>query len=209
LARVVALVDRVEPFLVSEHLAWSATDGMYLNDLLPLPYNEEAVEAVARNVSFVQERLRRQILVENPSGYLRFSESTLSEADFLGELVRRTGCGLLCDVNNIYVSCANLGGDPRRWLGALPPGAVGEIHLAGHAINDADGTPILIDDHGSRIAPAVWQLFTLAANRYPGAPALIEWDNDLPELSILVGEALAADRRRAGTLLEATNAHAA
>lgn len=209
LARFVALVERIDPVLVSEHLAWTVVDGNYLNDLLPLPYTEEALETVSRNISVVQDRLRRPILIENPSRYLRFAGSTLSEADFLVELAQRTGCGLLCDVNNIHVSCANLGGDPARWLKSLPADAVGEIHLAGHAINEVRGAAILIDDHGSRVAPAVWELYDLAVRHFPNAPTLIEWDSNLPDLSVLIGEATTADRRRTGTFLEANHAYAA
>jgi len=209
LARFVSLVERIDPVLVSEHLAWTVIDGIYLNDLLPLPYTEEALKTVSRNISVVQDRLRRRILIENPSRYLRFAGSTLSEADFLVELARRTGCGLLCDVNNIHVSCANLGGDPYRWLESLPAAAVGEVHLAGHAVNDVHGTAILIDDHGSRVAPAVWELYELAVRRFPRAPALIEWDSNLPDLSVLIGEAATADGRRADILLETDHAYAA
>jgi uncharacterized protein (UPF0276 family) len=209
LARFVALVERIDPVLVSEHLAWTVIDGIYLNDLLPLPYTEEALETVSRNVSVVQDRLRRPILIENPSRYLRFAGSTVPEADFLAELAQRTGCGLLCDVNNIHVSCANLGGDPYRWLESLPAAAVGEVHLAGHAVNNVRGSAILIDDHGSRVAPAVWELYDLAVQRFPNAPALIEWDSNLPNLSVLIGEAVTADRRRADILLENQHAYAA
>lgn len=209
LARFVSLVERIDPVLVSEHLAWTVIDGVYLNDLLPLPYTEEALETVSRNVSIVQDRLRRPILVENPSRYLRFAGSSLCEADFLAELAQRTGCGLLCDVNNIHVSCANLGGDPFRWLESLPAAAVGEVHLAGHAVIDVCGSAILIDDHGSRVAPAVWELYDLAVRRFPHAPALIEWDSNLPDLSVLIGEAVTADRRRANSLSETSHAYAA
>ena len=194
------LVNRIEPFLVSEHLAWSAHGGTYLNDLLPLPYTEEALAAVARNVTALQDCLRRRVLIENPSAYLRFAESPVPEADFLAELVHRTGCGLLCDVNNIHVTCANLGGDPVAWLNALPAQAVGEIHLAGHCANDADGCVILIDDHGSPVAEPVWALYERAAIRFPCAPTLIEWDSHLPPLATLLAEAALADRRRAAVV---------
>src|SRR5262245_56255260 len=137
LGRLHRLVERLAPAIVSEHLAWSAFDGSYLNHLLPLPYTEETLDAVGRHVDQVQERLGRQILVENPASYLRFRHSPLSEPEFLSELVRRTGCGLLCDVNNAYVSGRNLGFDPGAYLDAMPEDAVGEIHLAGHAVNDA------------------------------------------------------------------------
>lgn len=209
LSRVTALVERIQPILVSEHLSWCIADGIYLNDLLPIPYTEEALQTVASNITVVQDRLRRQILIENPSRYLRFVESSISEHEFLAEVVRKTGCGLLCDVNNIYVSAANTGDDPYHWLENLPSNAVGEIHLAGHAANAVDGTTILVDDHGSRVAPAVWDLYERAVHRFPDAPALVEWDSDLPTLSVLVGEATKADRLRVEAFLEATHERAA
>jgi hypothetical protein len=195
LARLKALVDRCQPFVVSEHLSWSITDGIYLNDLLPLPYTEEALAVVAANVRRLQDCLGRRVLIENPSRYLRFAASGIPEAEFLAELVRRSGCGLLCDVNNIHVTCANVGGDPLAWLRALPAEAVGEIHLAGYHVNDADGVEILIDDHGSPVADPVWTLFEHAVARFAAAPVLIEWDSNLPDLSVLVAEAGKADRR--------------
>ena len=195
LERLARLVERLEPALVSEHLSWSVTGGAYLNHLLPLPYTDEALGVVSEHVAQVQDRLGRAILVENPSGYLRFRDDTMSEADFLAALVRRTGCGLLCDVNNIHVTCANLGGDPEAYLAVLPVAAIGEIHLAGHAVNDADGRPILIDDHGSPVAPPVWRLYERALARFGARPTLVEWDTDVPPLAVLLGEAAAAARR--------------
>jgi uncharacterized protein (UPF0276 family) len=209
LDRLADLVDRTEPALVSEHLSWSVGGGAYLNDLLPLPYTEESLILFAANVGRLQDRLRRRILVENPSAYLRFVHSTMDEVEFLSELVRRTGCGLLFDVNNAYVSCANLGGDPMMWIDGLPPAAVGELHLAGHAVNHADGTVILIDDHGSPIRSAVWTLYEHAIRRFVGAATLVEWDCDLPALPVLVAEAKEADRRRHLVLEEAIGARAA
>jgi hypothetical protein len=193
LARVADLARRVEPALISEHLSWSVAGSVYLNHLLPLPYTEESLALVAGHVSQAQEALGRPLLVENPSSYLRFRHSPIPEPEFLGELVRRTGCGLLCDVNNVFVSCANLGQDPDAYLAALPPEAVGEIHLAGHARNDADGQAILIDDHGSRVADAVWDLFERAVARFGPAPTLIEWDTDVPALEVLLDEARTAE----------------
>jgi uncharacterized protein (UPF0276 family) len=206
LARIKGLVDRIEPALVSEHLAWSQAGGAYLNHLLPLPYTEESLAAVCRNVEEVQTILGRRVLIENPSGYLRFAASTIPEAEFLAELARRTGCGLLCDVNNIYVTARNLGLDPVAYLAALPPAAVGEIHLAGHAINDADGRTLLIDDHGSPVAPPVWALYERALRRFGPVPTLIEWDTDIPRLEVLVAEARRADVRLLGTLSDANAA---
>ena len=159
LERLARLVERLQPALVSEHLSWSVVGGVYLNHLLPLPCTAETLAIVSDNVARVQERLGRPILVENPSGYLRFHESPIPEAELLATLARRAGCGLLCDVNNIHVTCANLGGDPDAYLAALPSAAIAEIHLAGHAVNDADGRAILIDDHGSPVAEPVWGLY--------------------------------------------------
>jgi uncharacterized protein len=194
LARVKSLMLRVEPFLVSEHLSWSAAGGVYLNDLLPLPYTEEALTTVARNIMRAQEALGRTLLMENPSRYLAWRHSAIPEAEFLSELVRRTGCGILCDVNNLYVTQRNCGLDSLGWMGSIPAGAVGEIHLAGHACNPLDGGgEILIDDHGAPVAEPVWQLFAEAVRRFPHAPALIEWDSNLPELAVLVAEARSAD----------------
>jgi uncharacterized protein (UPF0276 family) len=193
-ARVAALAKRLEPRWVSDHLSWSTAGQRYFNDLLPLPYTEEALDVVARNVECVQDALGRQISVENPSSYLAFTHSTLSEPEFLGELVRRTGCGLLLDANNVFVSAYNLGLEPRAWLDGLPAGAVTQYHLAGHAVNDADGQPILIDDHGSRVRDDVWALYGEMVARLGQRPTLIEWDTDIPSLEVLLGEAASADR---------------
>jgi uncharacterized protein len=194
LERLAGLVERIEPCLVSEHLSWSVNGGAYLNHLLPLPYTEEALAVVSRNVARAQERLGGQLLVENPSSYLRFLDSSIPEAEFLAELSRRTGCGILCDVNNIFVSAHNVGLDMGGYLDALPADAVGEIHLAGYALNDADGHAVLIDDHGSRVAPPVWSLYAAALARFGPVPTLIEWDTDLPALPVLLEEAEVAAR---------------
>jgi uncharacterized protein len=199
LGRLKSLVDRIEPAIVSEHLAWSQTGGAYLNHLLPLPYTEESLTTVCRNVDEVQVALGRRVLVENPSGYLRFTTSTIPEPEFLSALVRRTGCGLLCDVNNVYVTARNLGLDPMAYLAALPRAAVGEIHLAGHSVNDADGRPLLIDDHGSPVVPAVWALYDRALHLFGPVPTLVEWDTDIPPLEVLLAEARRADARLQGT----------
>jgi uncharacterized protein (UPF0276 family) len=192
LERLAQLVERLQPALISEHLSWSVTGGAYLNHLLPLPYTDEALAVVANNVARAQDRLGRRLLLENPSGYLRFRGSSMSEPEFLNLLAKRTGCGLLCDVNNVYVTCVNLGGDPAAWLDALDRTAVGEIHLAGHAVNDADGRSILIDDHGSRVSDPVWDLFAHALGRFGPVPTVIEWDTDLPALGVLLNEAAKA-----------------
>jgi uncharacterized protein len=202
LERLAALVERLEPELVSEHLSWSVTGGVYLNHLLPLPYTAESLAVVARHVERAQDRLGRPMLVENPSSYLRFHDSPIPEVEFLNALTRRTGCGLLCDVNNVYVSCENLGGDADAYLDAIEPGAVAEIHLAGHAVNDADGHAILIDDHGSRVTDAVWRLYGRALTRFGAVPTLVEWDTDVPELAVLIEEAAKAE-----VLLSAAREH--
>jgi uncharacterized protein len=193
LARLKALMERIEPCLVSEHLSWSSTGSAYLNHLLPLPYTEESLSVAAGHVHEVQNALGRRILIENPSSYLRFRHSTIQEPEFLAELARRTGCGLLCDVNNIYVTAWNLGLDAVAYLDALPADAIGEIHLAGHAENDADGRPILIDDHGSPVAAPVWKLYERALERFGPVPTLIEWDTDIPALAVLLDEARIAN----------------
>ncbi len=193
LARVRQVMERVEPGLVSEHLAWSIVDGTYLADLLPLPMTEEALDVVCSNVDRTQSYLHRRILVENPSSYLRFKHSTIPEWEFLAAVAQRTGCGILCDVNNIYVSASNHGWDASAYLAALPADAIGEIHLAGHAVRQLDnGRVLLIDDHGSRVAPAIWALYAEALARFGPVPTLIEWDTDVPPLEMLLDEAAQA-----------------
>jgi uncharacterized protein (UPF0276 family) len=209
LERLAGLVERLQPTLVSEHLAWSLTGGAYLNHLLPLPYTSDTLALVSRHVDRVQRRLGRRLLVENPSSYLRFADSPIPEAEFLNTLARRTGCGLLCDVNNVYVSCQNLGGDAAAYLDAVDPAAVGEIHLAGHAINDADGQTVLIDDHGSRVAEAVWNLYGHALARFGPVPTLVEWDTDVPALAVLLEEAARAGVMLGAAEREGGDAHAA
>jgi uncharacterized protein (UPF0276 family) len=209
LERLAALAERLQPALVSEHLSWSVAGGAYLNHLLPLPYTAEALALVAEHVARAQDRLGRRLLVENPARYLRFEDSPIPEPAFLNALARRTGCGVLCDVNNVYVSACNLDGDPVAWLDALEPEAVGEIHLAGHAVNDADGQRILIDDHGSRVAPAVWALYAHALGRFGAQPTLVEWDTDVPPLPTLLDEAATAGALLRRTLREARDARAA
>ena len=208
LARVAALVDAVEPILVSEHLAWSVSGGVYHNDLLPLPYTEESLGTLTANIVRLQDRLRRRVLIENPSTYLQFDHSPIPEPEFLAALAARTGSGLLLDVNNVHVSAINHGMDAAAYLDAIPAEAVGEIHLAGHHVTEEDGVPILIDDHGSAVSDAVWALYARAVRRCPAAPTLIEWDSNIPPLERLVAEAHEAGRRRARAL-EETDAVAA
>jgi uncharacterized protein (UPF0276 family) len=190
LARVAALVRALEPVLVSEHLSWGALRDRQLNDLLPLQLDQAALDLVAARVQRVQELLQRRILVENVSTYLRFAGDAMSEAAFLAELARRTGCGVLLDVNNLYVNARNHGEDPHAAIAALPAGCVGEIHLGGHLVTD-DG---LIDHHGAAVAPPVWDLYRAALARFGAVPTLVEWDTDLPALDVLLDEAAQADR---------------
>jgi uncharacterized protein len=194
LKRLRALLDRYQPGLFSEHLAWSTHDGIYLNDLLPLPYTDETLGIVAAHVSEVQDALGRQILIENPSAYLAFEEGEMAETDFLLTLVRRTGCGLLLDVNNVYVSAQNHGFDAASYLAAFPADHVREIHLAGYfETGDSVGAQLLIDAHDSPVRDAVWALYDGAIRRTGIVPTLIEWDNDLPPLKALLDQAAKAD----------------
>jgi uncharacterized protein len=195
LERVKLLCERYEPASFSEHLAWSSHDGVYFNDLLPLPYTPQTLAQVAEHIDTVQTTLRRSILLENPSSYLSLPESTIPEADFLAEISRRTGCGLLLDINNVFVSCTNLGNGPTDYLAAFPLDCVKEIHLGGHH-QDADdcGTPLLIDAHGSPVADPVWALYVDALARVGAIPTLIEWDNDIPSWPVLRAQAEAAER---------------
>jgi uncharacterized protein (UPF0276 family) len=193
LARVRALVDRIDPIFVSGHLAWSTHAGEYLNDLLPLPYTKETLRIVSAHVDEVQDALGRQYLVENPSSYVGFSTSTMTEVEFLSELVHRTGCRLLCDVSNIYLSAHNLGFDRDRYLAELPAEAIAELHLGGFTPEPEDGGEVLIDTHGSRIAEPVWTFYARALEHFGPKPTLIEWDNDVPALGVIQAEAAHAD----------------
>ena len=195
LARLRHLCEQIEPGLVSEHLSWSGIGGMHFPELLPLPLTEEALAVVCRNVAATQDFLGQRILVENPSSYLRFRHSPVPEWEFIAAVAERTGCGILCDVNNIYVSGCNLGFDPQHYLAALPPERIGEIHLAGHTLRRFDGgRSIRIDDHGSRVSAAVWALYRDAIACFGRVPTLIEWDTDVPPLEVLIDEACSAER---------------
>lgn len=196
LERVRQLCQRYEPASFSEHLAWSSHGAEYLNDLLPLPYTDETLAIVCDHVNRVQEVLGRRMLLENPATYLRFAASEIPETEFLAEVARRTGCGLLLDVNNVFVSCTNHGTDPRAWLAALPLHLVGEIHLGGHDTEELPSGPLLIDSHGAPVADPVWALFADVIGRAGPLPTLVEWDNDLPDWPVLAAEAA-----RAGTIL--------
>jgi uncharacterized protein len=188
LERLRQLVSRTEPFLVSEHLAWSAWDGKSLPDLLPFPRSRGALRRIARNIEITQDWLGRRILVENPSQYMRLPGHDLTEPEFLTELVRCTGCGLLLDVNNVYVSAHNLGFDASAYLAALPPVAIEEIHLAGHSVDGAESDSLLIDTHGAPVCAAVWELYEDLVARIGPRPTLIERDANLPPFSELAAE---------------------
>ena len=201
LDRIRQVAERIEPDLMSEHIAWSVSGGTYLADLLPLPMTEEALAVVCRHVDQVQSTLGRRILVENPSTYMQFWHSTIPEWEFMAAVAVRTGCGILCDVNNIYVSAINHGWNPLAYLTALPPDAVGEIHLAGHTVRQlADGGTVRIDDHASRVCGEVWSLYEAALLRFGPLPTLIEWDQNVPALDVLLDEA-----RRADALIDVTS----
>jgi uncharacterized protein (UPF0276 family) len=191
LTKLARLVARVEPAVVSEHLCWGASAHGALHDLLPMPLTEASLDHLCARVAQIQDALRRPVLIENVSTYIRFRGDTYSEAEFLAALARRTSCGVLLDVNNLYVNQCNHGEDALSAMAALPPHVVGEIHLAGHR-----ATPVaVIDDHGSRVAPAVWSLYEAALARFGAVPTLIEWDTALPALDVLIDEAsLARDR---------------
>ncbi len=190
LERLKRLIGWLEPASFSEHLAWSTHDSAFLNDLLPLPYTAATLNRVSDHVDEVQDALGRRMLLENPSSYLAFADSTWGETDFLAEVARRTGCGLLLDVNNVFVSATNLDLDPVAYIEAFALALVGEIHLGGHA-EDADdhGAPLLIDSHGHPVADPVWDLYSRVIARCGARPTLIEWDNDVPEWNILAAEA--------------------
>ncbi|OEE71185.1 hypothetical protein A1OO_00285 [Enterovibrio norvegicus FF-33] len=193
LRRLKRLVDEIDPLFVSEHLSWSSVNGEYFNDLLPLPYTEEALDVFCANVDITQDHLSRQILVENPSSYLSFNHSTIPEWEFLAEVARRTGCGLLLDLNNVHVSAFNHGFDAQQYLAAIDPEWVKEIHLAGYVVNPLPEGEIWIDTHSQPVSEPVWALYHqwIAANG--PRHTLIEWDRDIPTPEVLLAEAAKAD----------------
>tara|TARA_R110002020_G_scaffold64925_12_gene171880 strand:- start:154 stop:1074 length:921 start_codon:yes stop_codon:yes gene_type:complete len=194
LERLARVVERYEPAMVSEHLAWSSHDAGYFNDLLPVPYNAETLDRVVSHVGRIQDRLKRHILIENPSTYVAFEETTMSEADFIREIATRSGCGLLLDVNNVFVSATNHGWKPLQYLRHFPLELVEEIHLAGHAEDtDDEGERLLIDAHDRPVADAVWKLYEIVISQTGALPTLIEWDNDVPDWPVLRREARLAD----------------
>jgi uncharacterized protein (UPF0276 family) len=201
LQRIAELADELEPFLISDHLSVAKLAGVYVNDLIPLPYSRDALWLAARHVDRIQERLGRSILVENPSRYVAYSGVEMDEGEFMATLASRTGCRILCDVNNIYVSARNLGLDPYAELALFPPDAVGEIHVAGHA-SEEDGR-LLIDTHDQPPSDDVLTLFASARKRFGDLPALFEWDSALPDLEVLLSEAQRMEERQ-----ESTHGHA-
>ena len=194
LDRLKDLIRRFQPGLVSEHLSWSSVGGRYLNDLLPLPDTEEALTHLVARIDRVQEHLGRPILIENISSYLQYRESTIPEWEFVAEVSARSGCGILLDVNNVYVSAKNHGFDASAYLRGLPESAIGEVHLAGFTVNAYDGGRILIDTHNRRVAPEVWNLYVEAVHLFGAKPTLIEWDANIPPLAMLLVEAGKAQR---------------
>jgi uncharacterized protein len=202
LTRLRALVDRLDPVLVSGHLAWSSWDGAYLNDLLPLPYTEEALQVVATHLAEVQDVLGRAYVIENPSTYVSLTTSTMTELEFLHALVDATGCRLLCDVSNVHLSGRNMGYDPYQFIDAFPGDAVAELHLGGFTAEDDEATPgetLLVDTHAAAVAEPVWPLYAHAIRRFGVHPTIVEWDSDLPALGVLCEEAAKADRVRDDT----------
>lgn len=193
LQQVAMLVERLEPGLVSEHIAWSVSGGVYFSDLLPLPYNSESLEVLCGNIQQIQDVMKRQLLIENPSSYVAFTSSTMTEGEFITEVVRHTGCGLILDLNNIHVSATNHGFDSQGYLDSVPLGEVREIHLGGHAGDDDAG--LLIDDHSTPVADPVWRLFEDVLGYIGRVPTLVEWDSQIPPLAVLLGEADKAQRR--------------
>jgi uncharacterized protein (UPF0276 family) len=197
LKRVRRAVNRFEPALVSEHLSWSSVGGRFANDLLPLPYTDEALRHVISRIAQVQDFLGRRILIENVSSYLQFECSRMPEWEFLSAVAAESGCGILLDLNNIYVAARNLGFDAQRYLDAIDPRAVQEIHLAGHSSVGFEGQELLIDTHGAPVCDAVWNLYRAALRRFGDVPALIEWDTEIPALEVLMAEAAKAEALRA------------
>lgn len=195
LKKLKQLIDRTEPALVSEHLSWGSVDGRFVNDLLPLPYTSEALQHMIDRVDQTQTALGRSILIENISSYLQFTHGEIAEAQFLTELSQATGCRLLIDINNLYVNERNHGLDARRFIEAIPAGAVQELHLAGHSVNRFGDVDLLIDTHSAPVCDAVWTLYEFAIHCFGARPTLIEWDSDLPSLDVLVAEADKAQYR--------------
>lgn len=208
LEQLAQLVEEIAPIFVSDHASWSRSGNAHLNDLLPLPYHEESLQALCNNIERVQDRLKRSILIENPTTYLQFTLSTMSEQEFLNEAVRRTGCGLLLDVNNVYVQSYNHGFKAEEYLQQLPLEAVKEMHLAGHVFRQAGQRELCVDMHNCPVKAEVWELYGQAVRRFGAVPTLVEWDADLPTLETLVSEAKKAEKILQATCRK-TGKHAA
>jgi uncharacterized protein len=200
LMKLERLIVRTAPALVSEHLSWGSVDGRFVNDLLPLPYTEESLAHMITRVDQMQSALRRSILIENISSYLQYSHSGIEESQFLAALARATGCGLLIDINNLYVNERNHGTDARLFIDSIPSACVKELHLAGHSAGHIDQTEILIDTHSTPVCDDVWDLYRYAIHRFGARPTLIEWDSDIPPLDVLLSEA-----RKAQSLIGAAH----
>lgn len=197
LRRVCRLVDQINPIFVSGHLAWSSHEDEFLNDLLPLPYTEETLDLLASHIDEVQDEIGREYLIENPSSYFGFGHSTMTEVEFLSELVGRTGCRLLCDISNVYLSSHNMGYDAKNYIDQLPIDAIAELHLGGFSPEDEEGQPdttVLIDAHDRPVAEPAWDLYAHAIRRFGPIPTLIEWDNNIPPLTSLLAESWRADQ---------------
>lgn len=197
LARFRALIDRYEPFAVSEHLAWSRRGGVYHPDLLPIPRTAEMLRLVCAHIDEAQSALGRALLIENPAAYLALANHDWGEVEFLSEIARRTGCGLLVDVNNVHVSASNMGFPAEAWLDAVPAGLIGEVHLAGHRPDPVQGAALLIDSHDAPVAEVVWSLYERLVGRAGPRPTLVERDGDIPDFDILLAE----QARAAGVLM--------
>jgi uncharacterized protein (UPF0276 family) len=192
LGRLKKLADYLDPFLISEHLSWNYVDNTYLPDLIPVPYTDEAIQVFCRNIERTQDFLQRQILIENPSSYMEYVRSNYSEPEFLTKIASKSGAGILLDVNNIYVSCVNHGWDAKAYINSIPKNLVKEIHLAGHSVKEIKDQKLLIDTHDNFVCQEVWELYALAIQKFGNVPTLLEWDSNIPALSVLVTEALKA-----------------
>ena len=189
LHRLKELADIIDPFMISDHVSWSMHNGKYLNDLLPIPYNQHSLDVICRNISYAQDILQRRLLVENPSTYLQFNNSTMSEIEFLCQIVKRTGCLLLLDLNNVYVNSYNHGIEPLEYIGTIPSYYIGEIHLSGHShVTLKNGSDIIVDTHSDHVCDGVWSLYEKFLACYGPKPTLIEWDDCIPDLPILLQE---------------------
>lgn len=189
LSRLKKLIDKVDPWIVSDHLCWTSVNGHYSHDLLPLPYNDTVLKTVCNNIQMAQDFLQRPLLIENPSSYIQFKDNTLTEWEFLKQIHLKTGARFLLDINNVYVTCVNFSWDPIKYLNNLPTDAIGQIHLAGFT----DKGKFLFDTHSAPVDPGVWDLYQKQALRLSGIPLMIEWDDELPEFSVLEDELFKAE----------------